>query len=443
MPTYRSCAAARAAAGRPRQGSFAVALGLAAMLLAGCGAATPPTTAGRLAPTGAAASRPTAKDAQALDEAVAQLTDVLLTSADLPLGSRRTLVVDPLIDRATGAETAATRSAGAGIARQVRERHPQFQLRPFSVASLAEQPLAVLGSIAGVAGPGSTTPPPTAGQPRVYRLWAVLADLRTNRVLGREMVWVRAEDVDQTPARFFRDSPAWTPDPVAAAYIRTCSSTAGSPIDPVYLRAVKAQAMIANAESAYEAGRYQEASRQFGDALQQPGGEQLRALNGAYLTEWGLGRRREAEAAFGRLVDHGLAQGQLAVKFLFRPGSTAFWADPAISGPYPMWLRQVASKADERSACLAVNGHTSTTGTALGNDRLSLARAERMRARITDLRPALHDRLRAEGLGSRQTIVGTGTDDASDALDRRVEFRPLPCAVAGISPARLAASGSR
>ncbi len=33
----------------------------------------------------------------------------------------------------------------------------------------------------------------------------------------------------------------------------------------------------------------------------------------------------------------------------------------------------------------------------------------------------------ANGVGSRETIVGTGRDDATDALDRRVEFKPLAC----------------
>ena len=33
----------------------------------------------------------------------------------------------------------------------------------------------------------------------------------------------------------------------------------------------------------------------------------------------------------------------------------------------------------------------------------------------------------ATGKGSREMMVGTGKDDASDALDRRVEFKVAPC----------------
>ena len=142
-----------------------------------------------------------------------------------------------------------------------------------------------------------------------------------------------------------------------------------------------------------------------------------------------LGRGREAEQAFGSVVDldYGLERGRLAVKFVFRPSSTAFWPDKAISGPYPMWLRQIAARTEARSACLEVEGHSSPTGPASVNERLSLARAERVRGRLVAQRPALRDRLEAEGVGSRETLVGTGADDASDVLDRRVEFEPRSC----------------
>jgi hypothetical protein len=33
----------------------------------------------------------------------------------------------------------------------------------------------------------------------------------------------------------------------------------------------------------------------------------------------------------------------------------------------------------------------------------------------------------ANAMGSRENIVGTGRDDVTDAIDRRVEFRALPC----------------
>jgi hypothetical protein len=38
-------------------------------------------------------------------------------------------------------------------------------------------------------------------------------------------------------------------------------------------------------------------------------------------------------------------------------------------------------------------------------------------------------KVHGQGAGSSELIVGTGKDDVSDALDRRVEFKTIPCAV--------------
>jgi len=411
-----------------RRTPFALAISVCAALLAGCAGvggqqAAPP-------PTAEAAPIPP-KDALPLDQATVALADATLLRAQLPpagAGGRYRLVIDPLIDRATGAETETTRAMERRIVTLVRERHPQFDLRPFTAASLDEKPLILLGSIAPVAEAGSRANMSGPGRPAAYRIWAVLADLGTGRVVSHEEAWVRTDEVNPTPAAFYRQSPVWTPDGAAAAYIRTCAAFAPDAIDPAYLRAVRVQALVSDGIRAYEAGRHRQAVAFYEEARAlAPPDQQLRIRNGLYLANQALGRGREAEQAFGSVVDYGLERGRLAVKFVFRPGSTAFWPDRAISGPYPMWLRQIAQRAETRQACLEVEGHSSPTGPASVNERLSLARAERVRGQLVARRPGLRERLEAEGVGAREPVVGTGADDASDVLDRRVEFEPRAC----------------
>ena len=74
-----------------------------------------------------------------------------------------------------------------------------------------------------------------------------------------------------------------------------------------------------------------------------------------------------------------------------------------------------------------MTGHTSPTGPEPLNERLSLLRAEYVKLRLEGTSPALTKRMIANGVGSKQTMVGTGRDDASDALDRRVEFKVIGC----------------
>lgn len=369
------------------------------------------------------------QEAQSLDDAVASMTHALFDRARIdPPGpsGRYSLVIDPLIDRATGQESGATRGMERRIGDLVRDRYPDFTLKPFHSGTLAEQPIILLGAITAVSAPG-VVPPTSAPRPGVYRIWAVLGDLRTGKVVSHETAWVRAEDVDPTPAAFFQDSPSWTPEPITASYLRTCAGNPGDPIDPDYLRALRAQALIADGVRSYEQGNHMAALMAYSEAARQPAGDQLRVRNGIYLAHRALGQRNEAERAFGEVVDYGLERGNLAVKFLFRTGGAAFISNPALSRDYPMWLRQIARRSAEREVCLDLVGHASPTGPAPLNQQLSERRAEAVRGRLVAQRPVLRNRLRAEGAGASQTLIGTGTEDDTDALDRRVEFRNRSC----------------
>jgi len=46
--------------------------------------------------------------------------------------------------------------------------------------------------------------------------------------------------------------------------------------------------------------------------------------------------------------------------------------------------------------------------------------------RIESVTPALSKRMIANGVGSSENLIGSGKDDPSDALDRRVEFKVIP-----------------
>jgi outer membrane protein OmpA-like peptidoglycan-associated protein len=372
-----------------------------------------------------------------LNEAVASLTGALIANAQLGLPSASATyptVVDPWIDRATGNQSMTTRAMETQIGEVVRDRFPSVELLPFDTESLKRHPLIVIGAINAVSGPGEVEPVPE-NQAGAYRIWGVIGDLDTGRVISREQAWVRRADVSATPAAFFRDSPAWMPDNATDAYLRTSLASKGEPIDPEYLRGLQVTALLAEGARAYEAGRYQEALSRFTEAERLPTGEQPRVYNGVYLVNRALGQEAPAEAAFGRLVDLGLDRGQVAVKFVFATGSTDFWPDPAVSGPYAVWLRQIAERTAARNTCLVLRGHSSTSGSARANERLSLARAEAVRRLLIRDEPALRMRIRAEGAGSSEPIVGTGVDDVSNVLDRRVDLKPVPCsATAGVVP---------
>ncbi len=333
-------------------------------------------------------------------------------------GGPRLLVIDPLIDGVTGIQSITSRSMEADISNLVRANYGEFNLQPFNTANVARNPIVLVGTFTGVNGAGKTE-----GVREAYRICLALADLESGKVVAKAKVFADPAGVDITPSKYFADSPAWVPDEVTQSYISTCQgSTLDGPIDPVYSFGILTAALINDAMTAFENGRYGEALDLYDNALRQPAGEQLRVYNGIYLANQRLGRLDAASKAFGDVVDYGLDHNRLAVKFLFKPGSTSFVQEPAISSEYEVWLSEIAARTSRREACLEIAGHTSRTGPAALNERLSLLRAETVQKRLVNEVPTLNGRTIANGLGFTQNIVGTGKDDLSDALDRRVEF---------------------
>ena len=121
------------------------------------------------------------------------------------------------------------------------------------------------------------------------------------------------------PRAFFNDSPAWTDDKYIDAYLETCGGNLGDPIDPTYLDGILVASLVGSAIEAYDRGEYAEALDLYTSAASLPAGDQLRVHTGIYLTNWQLGHQSDATQAFGQLVDFGLKNGRLAMKFLFKP----------------------------------------------------------------------------------------------------------------------------
>jgi outer membrane protein OmpA-like peptidoglycan-associated protein len=407
MLNWRRCGPS---AGPERSSWFAGAL---VAVLAGCAPATQP-------PPVAAAAPPV--QPVPLAQAVLNAANAVLSGAPVSSGQRQVVVIDPLVNGVTGEQSLATQQIQDQIIALARQRYPQFDIQPFSAAVVRRGPDVVVGTFTPVNAQGQT-----AGTREGYRFCLVMVDLHAGKTVAKGVARARLEGVDTTPIGFFRDSPGWTNDASIKSYIDTCQATkVGDPISQTYLNGILTASIISEAIDAYDASRYREALDLYATAEKTPAGNQLRVYNGLYLTNWQLGNRGQAETAFGRVVDYGLDTSALGVKILFRPGSTSFDTAQETTGPYAMWLRQIATHSAERNACLQVTGNSSPTGSVALNDQLSQLRAEYVKGRLETDAPALLGRVIATGVGSKNNLVGTGADNLSDALDRRVEFKVIP-----------------
>ncbi len=385
-------------------------------------AASPPAAA---APPPAAAAPPPPTPV-AFETALLKAANDLFTKANLS-GSpdKLTLVIDPLIDGVTGAASRATQLEEKRIVELVKTSYPRFQVERFSSESVAKSPVVLIGTFTAVNNAG------VAGGVRdAYRICLALADLKTRTIISKGVARALPEGIDPTPVAFYADSPVYVKDASTEAYIKSCQGTkVGDNVDQLYADRILVASLINDGIEAYNDGRYRDALDVYQSALKTPGGDQLRVHNGVYLANYRLNRTKSAMEAFGKVVDYGLKGDRLAVKFLFKPGSTQFYNDRKVRAPYNAWLEKIAQRTAAKEGCLEVIGHTSATGLAALNDRLSALRADYLKDRLEGEEKGLRGRLISTGKGSREMIVGTGRDDASDALDRRVELKVVKCSI--------------
>jgi len=361
------------------------------------------------------------------EQAVAVATDGLIKQTQKLPGflakmeakvSKKGLLVDPMIDASSGQQTGVTKQLEQLVTDRLRANYEQIEILPFQAANLPKAQYLLTGTTSRV----QSDKPVSA-----FNINLAITDMKTGKVVAQSSARSRDQGLDATPTAYYRDSPVLVKDKVVEGYVRTSETPPGKAADPAYFERIAAAPLVNDATNAYNSERYQESLTLYNNAASTPAGEQIRVLNGIYLTNWKLGKTSEAEEAFGKVVALGLASQNLGVKFLFNPGTTDFWSDSKVSGPYGFWLRQIARQAAAAKTCMNVVGHTSKTGSEAINDRLSRQRATYIKERLEKESSELAGRLKSSGVGFKENIVGTGTDDVRDALDRRVEFKVTAC----------------
>jgi outer membrane protein OmpA-like peptidoglycan-associated protein len=384
----------------PRAASHRLGVAIAALaLVSGCKPAT----------------KPAPKGEPDLKAAASQLATDLAKQIGSS-GGAKTLVIDPLLDRATGQQTGASAKFQQEMGPALTGAIKGLTILPFDADGASKARYVLAGTV-------STVTPPDR-----FAISASLTDRPSGIVVAQSAARFKQSGLDVSPTKFYNDSPSLVRDRSVDGYVKTSETKAGSAADPLYVSQVPTAALLAKALEAYNAEKWDEALKAYTDAAARPDGQQLRTFNGIYLSNIRLGRTDAAAEAFGKIAALGLATNNLAVKLLFKPNSaTDFWPGKDLSGVYPMWLRQIAKAVQSTGGCLNVTGHTSRSGSEQLNDRLSLARAQTVKQMMVGEVAAVANQLQTSGVGYRQNIVGTGADDASDAVDRRVEFKVVEC----------------
>jgi len=226
-----------------------------------------------------------------------------------------------------------------------------------------------------------------------------------------------------------RDSPVNIEDSGSAGgSVVTANRPVGAMADKAYFESLKMMSLLTDAETAYGNADYERSLFLLEKAAQREDGQLVKTYAGLYCAYRKLGRMDKAEDAFARLLALSVEKNKmLSVKFLFDVDSVKFWRDPELREQYVIWLRQIGKYFSSSPYCLRIIGHCSHTGSEGYNKGLSLARAHRIRELIIPYFSDVSTRCEAVGKGFSENIVGSGADDESDAIDRRVEFVVTDC----------------
>lgn len=345
-----------------------------------------------------------------LDEAVAFLADALYPAIrdHRRFGFKPIRVaIDPFHSSETGQVLRASREIDAALAAAA---GPGLNVRPMTPENIRDADYAINGTIERADA--------DAPEGARWRIRAMAVDLRDGGVVGEADVWVTDPDLDVRPIPIHADSPVFfdhLPRPPRSG--------------PEYLEGLGAAALLAEAETLYGRGDYRGAAALLRQIVAADAGPILKAWSGLYASHRKLGNTEAMVEAFDRLVAASVERyAVLTIKFLFRVNATEFWPDAELRRQYALWLERIGLYFHRNpKPCLLIEGHSSRTGPETFNERLSLERALRIQKSLGPFFPDVAARTRAAGRGFSQTILGIGTDDARDLIDRRVVFEIIDC----------------
>ncbi len=264
-------------------------------------------------------------------------------------------------------------------------------------------------------------------QGNYYHVKSSMVEKKKGKVIAKSDVWISDKKLDYTPVI---DSPIVISNPQSITE-DIVEIEIDADVPPSYNSELEIEALINKAEKAYDNKDYKTALDLFTQAIQQQTSDKksmIKAYIGLYRTNIALKDLKAAEQNFGKIVALNIDKNKiLNVKFIFSVSQTAF--DDTLAAEYPLWLRQIGGYFQQKNLCLEIVGHSSRSGKLSYNCKLSLNRAVAVQQKLEANFSNMKINSKTDGKAWAENIVGSGTDDAQDAIDRRVGFKLASCPI--------------
>lgn len=367
------------------------------------------------------------------EQAVQKLSSALLLQLQnsqgvIGLFEQTAIVLDPFVDANTGEVIEASREIEKLLMKQAQQYFKKYTLTRITAQNLQQAHYIISGTIKPNKMETSPVSVTTVDTLPIYQLSSAVIHKQTGKIVAQAEVWVADRNLNYAPTASYQDSPVYIKDKRVDSLVTTVQKPAGELAEEAYYQGLTTQALLVEAESLYEKGDYQKALLAFALAEKREDGKMMRTFAGSYETHLKLGDLASAKQAFRQLLESSLREiGRLNVKFLFSVNSTEFIEDSALRKQYALWLEEIGNFFKQSQECFHVVGHSSHTGRPEYNKELSLKRAEKVQDLLKVHFPELIQQTKAVGKGFENNIVGSGSDDSRDVIDRRVEFVVVEC----------------
>jgi len=360
------------------------------------------------------------------NEAISTLTDNLLlqVKADLSLSGQKDathVMLIPFTNADSHEVPEASRKIEELIIEEGRRNFKVFQLTRLTSKNISHADYIINGTIQ----PDTYVSKDTVMAQKHYRVYGEVMRTADKKIIGKSNLWLYDISLNNKPMAIYRESPLYLN---RRRLTKPEKTERQARMEGLLGISLQTMAVLTEGRTAYENGDYETAAELFSLATERKDGQDLDTYAGLYLANYKLGRFKEAEKAFAKVVSISVEKYRfLTVKYLFDVDSLEYLQDKNLKERYDVWIRNIGKYFHNTSYCLEIVGHASRSGSKAYNDRLSLERAKSIQKQLYKSFPEVFQRSEVVGKGFSNNIVGTGTDDERDALDRRVELFIVDC----------------
>ncbi|MBI5055068.1 MAG: hypothetical protein HZB61_00430 [Nitrospirae bacterium] len=262
-------------------------------------------------------------------------------------------------------------------------------------------------------------------QENAYKVYGTVFEKSTGKVLASASV--RVSRFDTTPMDIYKDSPVFLKGKNYEQYASSVKKMPDETVEKGYHERLLVKSMTVKGDMLYEQKEYRKSLSYYSEASRSQTGLQLEVLNGQFTNLLKQSQWDDAETVYAKLIRASISEtSQIASKITFAPNSMVPLESKA--NLYNIYMKQIAKLVVSVPECrIKIIGHSSRTGKEAYNDNLSLQRSSWIQKHMSSYAPEIVNKSETIGRGFHENIVGTGADDITDEIDRRVEFKFSQC----------------